>query len=70
MILFQWKDILCSKYFRYFHKTSAIVFTITTAITQAKLHPFSDSITKFSLFDYVIYSPGDAHCWQCVSGEE
>ena len=42
--------------------TNNIVFTLLCTITQAKFHLSSANISGISLFDYVIYSPADAHC--------
>ena len=60
------KGILPHKYLRYPHKTITIVFTIFSAIKQAKPHLSSNIITKVSFFVYVIYSLTDAFCHHLV----
>ena len=56
------KCVLCSKYFRYLHKTNTIVFTIILTIRWATFHLSSTIPTLASLFACVIYSSSDAHC--------
>ena len=54
----------------YFHKANTIVFTIISAIKQARAHLSSKITGRISFFGYVIYSPADANCQQCMSAEE
>ena len=48
MALFERKNILPCKYFRYLHQTNTTVFTITPAIQQVEFHLHSTIITKIS----------------------
>ena len=57
-------------YFRYIHQPTVIVFIILSTTKQAKSHLSNAIITQVSLFDYVIYSSADSHCWECGSAEE
>ena len=56
------KCIMWCWYLRYLHKTNTIVFTIISAIKEAKLHVSSKNISRVSLFGYVIYYSIHAHC--------
>ncbi len=70
MAPFQERSIMLHKYLGYLHKTSATVLTIFSTMTQAKFHLSSIIIVRVSLFGYVIYFIGDAHCQQCASPGE
>ena len=52
---------LCRKYVRYLLQSTTAVFTILSAIKRAILQLFSAIIDTVSLFDYGIYSSGNAH---------
>ena len=43
------------------------MLTILSVIKRAVFQLSSTIITQVGLFDYVIYSSADAHCWQCDS---
>ncbi len=48
-------NILCYKYFRYFHQTNTVKFTIISTIMRAKFNPPIAIIVKNCLLGYVIY---------------
>ena len=48
--------VLHSECFRILHKTSSIVFTITTTVKLIRSHLSSTIIGRYSLFAHVIYS--------------
>ena len=61
------KIISYCEYFRYLHETNAVVFTILSAIKQAKFHFSVTIIDRISLFVHVIYSsslPHSSSAWQ------
>ena len=57
-------------YFTYLHKTNTSVITILSSIKRAEFHLSSTNISGISLSCHVIYSPADAHWWQCASTEK
>ena len=64
------KCILHQDYFKYLHKSNAIVFTILFTIKRARVHIYSTTFAEVCLFDYVICSSLDVHCWHSASAEE